>query len=466
MAFNLSNFNILGLHGDMDVKIKVKDNKLIIVAENGLGKTTIVNIIYYTLSQQWYKLSEYLFDKIEFTINQKSHTVSREELTDYIKFRRLKGRNLYRTNKLSPRFGRVADYIIENNLVASLSNNPYEAEMLAKRFEIPVSFIFEFCHDMLNNSREELFKEALIDVSNFLTKEVNAQILYLPTYRRIEKDLKNIFPDLETNLDVLRNRRMGQDTENSKKYIELVEFGMDDVQIKVDQKLNSLYINFTNNLRQSLMGGYLKDILNKSYEQYNYASIENISLDKLTEILSRIDNSILHTKEKDSLKQFVDNYKSNPTAINNEDKIIAYFIQKLVDIYEKQSIEEADVISFVNICNTYCTNKNFIYSRDERKIKVFLKDLEKEISFSKLSSGEKQIVSLFSHLYLSETKKFFVIIDEPELSLSVSWQERFLTDIQFAYNEGIIAVTHSPYIFNNELDRYTRGFNEFITVKQ
>ncbi|WP_223274503.1 hypothetical protein, partial [Burkholderia contaminans] len=94
---------------------------------------------------------------------------------------------------------------------------------------------------------------------------------------------------------------MTQTGENNKKYIELVEFGMDDVQIKVDQKLNSLYINFTNNLRQSLMGGYLKDILNKNYGQYNYASIQNISSEKLTEILSRIDNSILQTKEKDSL---------------------------------------------------------------------------------------------------------------------------------------------------------------------
>ncbi|QEM05489.1 ATP-binding protein [Mucilaginibacter rubeus] len=463
MSFLLTSFNILDLHGDMDVKIKVRDNKLIIVAENGLGKTTIVNIIYYTLSQQWYKLSEYTFSKIEFTINGTNLVISRDELTEYIKYRRLKGRTVYRKN-LSPRYSRVADYLVENNLLPHLLNSPTELELIAKKFEVPSGFIYDLSHEIYF-SKDELFKEALLEVDTFLSKEISAQILYLPTYRRIEKDLKNIFPDLETNLDTLRNRRMTQTGENNKKYIELVEFGMDDVQIKVDQKLNSLYINFTNNLRQSLMGGYLKDILNKNYGQYNYASIQNISSEKLTEILSRIDNSILQTKEKDSLTRFVDNYKSNPTAINNEDKIIAYFIQKLVDIYQKQSVEEADVISFVNICNTYCINKDFIYSREERKIKVFLKDLNKEISFAKLSSGEKQIVSLFSHLYLSETKNFFVIIDEPELSLSVSWQERFLTDIQNAYNSGIIAVTHSPYIFSNELDLYTKGFNEFITVK-
>ena len=121
--------------------------------------------------------------------------------------------------------------------------------------------------------------------------------------------------------------------------------------------------------------------------KYNYKFLTNITSEKLNEILSRIDNSILQKNEKESLKLFVENYKENPAAINNEDKIIAYFIQKLVDIYEKQSIEEKDVTNFVEICNTYCTNKEFIYSREERKIKVYLSQQKKEIDFSKLSSG-------------------------------------------------------------------------------
>jgi hypothetical protein len=44
---------------------------------------------------------------------------------------------------------------------------------------------------------------------------------------------------------------------------------------------------------------------------------------------------------------------------------------------------------------------------------------EGTLAMRTLSSGEKQIVSLFSHLYLSGQQLFFVIIDEPELSLSV-----------------------------------------------
>src|SRR5271170_3642807 len=68
----------------------------------------------------------------------------------------------------------------------------------------------------------------------------------------------------------------------------------------------------------------------------------------------------------------------------------------------------------------------------------------REIKLSHLSSGEKQIVSLFSHLYLSGGDQYFVLIDEPELSLSVPWQRRFLVDIRSAsFCVGLVAVTHS-----------------------
>ncbi|TWI85615.1 AAA ATPase-like protein [Lacibacter cauensis] len=461
MLLQLKRFEILGLHGDMDVKINIDDSNLIIVAENGLGKTTIVNIIYYTLSRQWYKLTEYHFETLIFEIGDNEFKVQREELNNFIKLRKLRNRSFRRTQ--SPRISRIADYILETHDIQALLNSPFELEQLASRFDVPVSVLFDISNELLFSTKDS--SDNIDKISEILNKEIKSQILYLPTYRRIEKDLKNIFPDLETNLDSLRNKRLHVEQENSSKYIELVEFGMDDVQQKVERKLNSLYINFTNNLRQSLMGGYLRDILNKNYEKYNYNVLDTITSEKLNEILNRIDNSILQKNEKDSLSRFVDTYKTDPASITNESKIIAYFIQKLVDIYEKQSIAEQEVTSFVEICNSYCNNKKFIYSREERKIKVYLTQQEKEIDFSKLSSGEKQIVSLFSHLYLSDTKQFFVIIDEPELSLSVSWQERFLQDILNANNSGLIAVTHSPFIFNDSLIKHTKGFNEFISIK-
>jgi predicted ATPase len=56
-------------------------------------------------------------------------------------------------------------------------------------------------------------------------------------------------------------------------------------------------------------------------------------------------------------------------------------------------------------------------------------------------------------------------IDEPELSLSVPWQRQFLVDIvQGKFCSGLMAVTHSPFIYENELDDYTHGLGEFLTT--
>jgi len=87
---------------------------------------------------------------------------------------------------------------------------------------------------------------------------------------------------------------------------------------------------------------------------------------------------------------------------------------------------------------------------------------DEPIRLSDLSSGEKQIVSLFSHLYLSGQSRYFVLIDEPELSLSVPWQKRFLIDIKNGdFCSGLIAVTHSPFIYANELKAYAHSLGEF-----
>src|SRR5690606_35357785 len=118
-------------------------------------------------------------------------------------------------------------------------------------------------------------------------------------------------------------------------------------------------------------------------------------------------------------------------------------------------------------CNDYSSNKVFLY--DYINFKIIIRPIrngkiqfEKPIEFSDLSSGEKQIVSLFSHIYLSDLEKYIVIIDEPELSLSVSWQKRFLADIaRIDKCKGLISVTHSPFIFENELEKYAHGLNEF-----
>lgn len=90
----------------------------------------------------------------------------------------------------------------------------------------------------------------------------------------------------------------------------------------------------------------------------------------------------------------------------------------------------------------------------------------KEMDIEQLSSGEKQIVALFSYIYLFVKQPCTIIIDEPELSLSVPWQETILEDmIKSKMCNQLIAATQSPFVYDNTLSSYAHAMEEFLAVE-
>lgn len=472
----IESFKVIGLHGKSDYDIKFSDNSLIMVAENGSGKTTLVNMFYYFLSRQWRKLNDYQFEKIVVLIDGNEYTFDQRNYKQV----------LLRESKISRRFpqrySHIAEEIISNYNLSEIRRNPEILERIAIHYDAPIGLI----HDIASMYRDEEHRiekdnrvQKLEDELNEVLK--NTQVVYLPTYRRIEKDLKNIFPHLEESMKdyEFKRRRKSMFTEN-RDYIELVEFGMEDVKERVERRCSELRGHFYNNLSAKITGSYLEDILNKRYKSFDSEKIQSFNDDALKYLLKRLDDSIISTEGKNSLKQFVVKVRDQG-AVGDEDKINAYFVWKLFQIYEEQQKAELDINRFVDICNDYIKDgKHFHYDNDNFKVEIFLdevfehtsvlaqllvsdrnKDEKTKIEYKDLSSGEKQIVSLFSHLILSK-KNYFIIIDEPELSLSVPWQERFLPDIVNSGGcLGLLAVTHSPFIFKNELKQYSHSLEEF-----
>lgn len=73
----------------------------------------------------------------------------------------------------------------------------------------------------------------------------------------------------------------------------------------------------------------------------------------------------------------------------------------------------------------------------------------KNIALRDLSSGEKQIVVILTHLSFNPSTRQanVLIIDEPEVSLHIHWQEIFVSSLREANpNTQIILATHSPSI--------------------
>lgn len=88
------------------------------------------------------------------------------------------------------------------------------------------------------------------------------------------------------------------------------------------------------------------------------------------------------------------------------------------------------------------------------------------MNIEQLSSGEKQIVALLSYIYLFVKQPCTIIIDEPELSLSVPWQETILEDIVKSQRcNQLIVATQSPFVYDNSLLCYAHSMEEFLGVE-
>jgi ABC-type Mn2+/Zn2+ transport system ATPase subunit len=80
----LKSFTIKKLCGRKDCVLKFIDNRLILVGENGAGKTTVLRVLFLFLSGQWTGLSKYVFDSVSINLGGKLITLSRSEISKKI----------------------------------------------------------------------------------------------------------------------------------------------------------------------------------------------------------------------------------------------------------------------------------------------------------------------------------------------------------------------------------------------
>ncbi|MNV55906.1 hypothetical protein D3C71_1481570 [compost metagenome] len=104
-------------------------------------------------------------------------------------------------------------------------------------------------------------------------------------------------------------------------------------------------------------------------------------------------------------------------------------------------------------------NKRFLYktlSISRKNGFVFKSTItDKEIPLGGLSSGEQHELVLFYQLLFNTSPSSLLLIDEPEISLHISWQNHFINDLRevIALNKfSAIIATHSPDIINNNWD--------------
>src|SRR5882724_3276082 len=87
MPTALTQFQIEGLHGRTRIiDIPIRDNRLVLVGENGTGKSTVANLLYYVLTQQWRRVNEYRFSSIRVQSSEGSVQITHEDIEALVAF--------------------------------------------------------------------------------------------------------------------------------------------------------------------------------------------------------------------------------------------------------------------------------------------------------------------------------------------------------------------------------------------
>lgn len=201
-----------------------------------------------------------------------------------------------------------------------------------------------------------------------------------------------------------------------KKDVELLEKIRDMIEYLMREYNNIFYNSKKFEVERKLLKSFKEKIIENLKIRAKYISPEKEELDKILKIIKE---DILHVNDH-FFQEIWDEkieYKAFLQSINNfKDKffIVNKFLQKYEDLELKFN---------------------------ENEIKIFKR--KEVIEHEKLSSGEKRILILFLNIVFSEEE--MLLIDEPEISLSINYQSKIITDLVELGNKKILMMaTHAP----------------------
>jgi predicted ATPase len=461
----LEYFHITGLHKRKDIRFSTTDSASILMARNGSGKTTLLAAINAILTSRFYKLLEFSFEMIEFKIKScEKLTIRREDIETL-------NRNLVESpiSKFALECSVSLDYVMDvAQSVRSLTNpNRYQQhEGLQELYNRHPTMTHRPIYEILMQNIEAMYSDIpiLAEADSSLRAALEGyDVVYLPTYRRIEMSL---------NRYQIEHRHSAPWEEPSRRNVNLlpseIKFGLSDITDRIQEIFLDIQRK-SNTTYQKISANIINELLDGSYTEAS-SSGARPDRDELELFFNRIRASRVRSGAQIAIPDIDKIYSEDldPGA----KPFLLYFLSNLNEAIKSTKPLEDKVNGFLVACNNYLSDADAsafkgseenIGSVESKKIKVNRSNFrphftsgakETPISIDALSSGEKQVVSLFARLYLYDKRKI-ILFDEPELSLSIGWQAKLLPDLCRAPGFAqLIAITHSPFIFDNELDKY------------
>ncbi|WP_394124714.1 AAA family ATPase [Psychrobacter nivimaris] len=430
------------LYGYIDKKINFYEDINLLVGINGAGKTSILNILNWLLQPAVARLSVTEFNKIT--------------LKFYYK-------NTY--------YSLVCEHI-KNELIYSLYSSDGEEYY-------PLNVPISHHPKIIGNNRD--IETHLMDQYKYLRPDENEEKIWnfihsLPNPVVIGLD-RSIYAEESNGELYISNNSNINNSESSTSHDSPLDRIKKIVNMNYRRRKNSI-LTMTNKLKNSLMISAFDEKITKSIlndKDFKLITTEDINYSeaKLRKYFRNLEKEVGSGKDNIKIDRYFENlkYVVRDYENNKEDEVseIIYKLNinqfsKVEDLLKDFERFEKRTHSVMRKIDEYLDTLNF-FLKDSSKRIVFKEDTS-EIAFHtldkqgnillknkdirNLSSGEQQILILFSYIAFNKNEGRVFIIDEPELSLHIKWQEHFLEKLNIIRPEGtqLILATHSPILAN------------------
>ncbi len=407
---------------DYDIELQTEEGLTILTGPNGYGKTTILSIVNNLYNKNFFYFSTLVFELIELLFED-----------DYKIIIQKNGQTRTDFDEISFVDDKDVDYKLlhKGSIIAECSFDTKYFQSQIMEDYVPIEGdLWEERYGGRIISSINLYKENETVIEKSIKSKSNTATDLLMFLNSLDvwyvKEKR-----LTSNYSQIVNRRSRQET----RVAFTVQTFANELKYKItSKKLESL------KRAQELESSFPQRLLEQ--EEQNVASLDeyNMRLDALQEKLAQLrkfdlsDMSIVDSKEK---------YKERKNQ-----KILSVYL----DDTEQKAEHFNDLLPSLNFFQQAINKKQFAFKQfyiNSEDGFGFLTNKGHKLRLNALSSGEQHELVLIYELLFHAEQGTLVLIDEPEISLHVAWQQEFVKDmleIAKMRNLRLIIATHSPQI--------------------
>lgn len=449
----INSFTAEKVNGYLDFDIKFNDSLTFLIGINGSGKTTALKLILGLLSPSWINLTQikYAFAQVICERNNETFTI-RSEFVDEVKIRLTIESN-------NPELNAGSTVKVQDLPLIQVSDfSRFEMRNIINRYSRYEAHFIEL--DAVKSIRK-LSTPAFLGLDRRIHEGGEIDILSIESFmqqRDFTTDIKgNLYESLLDVEKLIKNS--------------FIEFSQNQASISAKLKNSIIYSSFDTIQGNEDLGFNMEtDIDIESRKERILAASKNFEIPNLDEKilnyfteLNNIQKTLIKEQKKKSKEPSPTFMKALGQWLINSPQLER--IDQIISLYEEaqDKIEKSYELftKFESLANLYFgENKKALVVEKNGDLKISLPNGD-YTGIYRLSSGEKQIIVMLAQLIFGKQRDTF-IIDEPELSLHLGWQELFVKSIlEASPTTQFIMATHSPTILGSiENQKYCQDLTQ------